>query len=74
MSGKYWEEEQPLTIDTGKNVFRYFAKAGKLQVSMPYWTDKDGTQKPGKTITISIDAIKETAKARELFAQIGATE
>lgn len=59
-----------MIVDTGKNVFRYFAKGGKLQASMPYWTDKDGTQKPGKTITISIDAVK----ARELFAQIGATE
>jgi hypothetical protein len=67
MPGKYWEEEQPIMADTGKNVFRFFPKAGKLQISMPYWTDKDGAQKPGKTVTVDVDAVRESPKARGVF-------
>jgi hypothetical protein len=69
-SGKYWEDEQPLVADSGKNVLRLFEKAGKLQVSMPYWTDKDGVQKPGKTITIDIQAVRATPEAIEIFRKV----
>ncbi|MDR1874191.1 MAG: hypothetical protein LBQ90_04150 [Synergistaceae bacterium] len=69
-TGKYWEDEQAQIVDTGKNVMRFFPKAEKLQVSMPYWTDKDGTQKPGKTITLDVKAIRETPEAVELLKQI----
>lgn len=41
-SGKYWETETPITADTGKNILRYFDGAGKLQASMPNWTDLNG--------------------------------
>jgi hypothetical protein len=69
-SNRYWETETPVTADTGKNVIRYFKGAGKLQVSMPYWTDKDGEQKPGKTVTVDIEAVKATQEALDVFKQI----
>jgi hypothetical protein len=55
-------------------VLRYFGAAGKLQVSMPYWLDKDGEQKPGKTVTLDIEAVRETPAALKLFEQIAGVE
>ena len=70
---KYWETETPTTVDTGKNILRYFAEAGKLQVSMPYWGDEN---KPGKTVTVNVAAIMENTEALELMRRIfgGANE
>ena len=64
---KYWENETPQTADTGANVFRYFKKAGKLQISMPYWEDADGNQKPGKTVTLDVAALRESPEAMKLL-------
>jgi hypothetical protein len=61
MTNRYWEHEQPLILDIRKNVLRLFEKAGRLQVSMPNWTDKNGESKPGKTVTLNIDALRETS-------------
>jgi hypothetical protein len=69
-SGKYWESETPITADTGKNVLRYFEQAGKLQISMPYWTGQDGEQKPGKTVTVDIGAVKASPEALEVFRRV----
>jgi lipoprotein-anchoring transpeptidase ErfK/SrfK len=71
---KYWESETPIMADTGKNVLRYFEKAGKLQISMPYWIGKDGEQKPGKTVTVDIAAVRATPRATGIFGRITATE
>ena len=67
---KYWETTPDVQLDTGRNVLRWFAQAGKLQISMPYWTDSTGEQKPGKTVTIDIDALRETEGAAELFKAV----
>lgn len=32
MAEKYWENEEPEVFELGKNQFRYYAQAGKLQV------------------------------------------
>jgi hypothetical protein len=58
--------------DTGKNILRYFEKSGKLQISMPYWTGVDGEQKPGKTVTVDIVAVRSTPDAIEIFRRIAA--
>jgi hypothetical protein len=74
MSGsRYWESETPITADTGKNVLRYFERAGKLQVSMPYWTGADGERKPGKTVTVDIAAVRSVLDAIEMFRSIATT-
>jgi hypothetical protein len=70
MGKKYWEEEEPVVVDTGKNVLRLFGKAQKLQISNPYWLDKDGNQKPGKTVTLDIEAVLKAPDAAELFRSI----
>jgi hypothetical protein len=69
-SGKYWETEKPIIADTGKNILRYFEDAGKLQVSMPNWTDPNGASKPGKTITLDVAAIKNNAEAMDILRRI----
>ena len=60
---KYWENPPDVEIDTEKNVLRYYKQAGKLQISMPKWTDKDGTERQGKTVVLNLDSLRETAGA-----------
>lgn len=67
---EYWNSETPTVIDTGANVFRYFAEAQKLQVCLPDWTDKEGKPHPGKTVAIDVTALKENKQAVELLQQI----
>jgi len=66
----YWEHETPKVVDTGKNVLRYFPEAGKLQISMPYWTNDAGEERPGKTVTLDLTAVQETPEAVELMRKI----
>lgn len=70
MPVKYWDAETPLIADTGKNILRYFSKAMKLQVSNPYWLDKEGQQKNGKTVTLDIAAAAENAEAIRLLKTV----
>jgi hypothetical protein len=67
MTGKYWEDETPVIVNTGKNVLRLFKGAGKLQVSAASWKDKEGNEKPGKTVTLDLEAFKATPEAREIL-------
>jgi len=67
---KYWESKPDITVDTGKNILNYWREEGKLQVCMPYWTDSDGNQKQGKTVTINIDAVQTTPEAVRLFEKL----
>ena len=67
---KYWENETPVEITTEKNVLRYYKKAGKLQISNPSWTNKDGEVKQGKTVTLDLAALKGSDEGRELLRKI----
>jgi hypothetical protein len=67
---KYWEQETPQVVDTGRNVLRYFEKAGRVQISMPYWTDDNGEQKPGKTVALDLEAVQLTPAAARLIRRI----
>ncbi len=71
----YWEKETPETVASEKNVLRYYRQAGRLQVGRPSWTDKDGKEKHGKTVTLDIEALEvlepeKRAKARANFEEI----
>jgi len=67
----YWEAEKPQTADTGRNVLRWFQKAGKLQVALPPWTDKkDGQQKPGKSVTLDLEAVQLNPGAADILRQV----
>ena len=63
---EYWNEETPMIADTGKNVLRYFPKAGRLQISNPQW-EKDGQQMQGKTVTLNVTAAADNAEAVRLL-------
>ena len=64
---KYWEVGEPTVAETGKNVFSLFEEAGKLQISMPFWLDKEGNKARGKTITVDLKALQESPEAVEVF-------
>jgi len=67
---KYWDNPPDKMIDTGKNILKYYGSAGKLQISMPTWTDKEGNEKQGKTLSLNLDALRETDGAVELLQNI----
>lgn len=67
---KYWESEPNAEIDTGKNILRYYKDAGRIQISTPKWTDKDGNEKNGKTLALNLDALRKTPGAVELLQNI----
>ncbi len=69
MAGRYWEEETPVVVETAKNVLRWFPRAGKLQISLPNWTDKEGSEKPGKTVTLDVEAL-QVSEDRERAAEM----
>lgn len=69
----YWEQEHPLVVDTGKNVLEYYAKARRLAVCKPDWTDRQtGAPKRGKTVVLDLNAVKESPAATELIRTIAA--
>ena len=70
MITKYWESEEPTTVDTGKNVLKFFPEAQRLQVSMPDWQDKDGQPCRGKTVTLNLSALHESPAALDLLRQV----
>ena len=65
---KYWETEEPVVVATGKNVFKLYEAAGKLQVSTPDWV-KSGIKLPGRTVTVDLKALREHPDAAGLFRQ-----
>ena len=71
--GKYWEDERPDTVKTARNTLQLYVEAEKLAIQRPAWTDSDGNEKQGKTVTLDIrafdDCDKETLEtARDMFA------
>ena len=71
MEQSYWETENPVEVDTGKNVLRYFPEARKLHISKLGWTDKKtGEHKMGKTVALDLDAIASTPAAVSLLETV----
>ena len=66
----YWEQKPDVEIDSGKNILRYWKEAAKFQISMPSWTDSNGEEKPGKTVTLNLDALREADGGITLLEQI----
>ena len=59
----FWETEKPMTANTGKNVIEYSPDAGKLSISKPNWTDREGNEKRGKTVLLDLAAVASTPAA-----------
>ena len=71
MHDKYWDAEEPETFDISTNVFRYYAKSGRLHVSKPNYLDKEtGLPRPGKTVTINLAALSEYPDVVEKLIEI----
>ncbi|MEG1953974.1 MAG: hypothetical protein RR115_07055 [Hydrogenoanaerobacterium sp.] len=66
----YWTEETPTIVDTGANVLRYYPQAGKLQVSLPDWLNKEGDSCQGKTVAVDVEALQANSKAVALLTQL----
>jgi len=69
----YWQTETPVVAASAKNVLRWFPKAGRLQVSLPDWTGGNGKRNPGKTVTLNVEALRESddlEAARRIFKEI----
>lgn len=67
---RYWDSEEPVVADTGKNILRYFPQAGRLQVSLPNWTNDSGQQRHGRTITIDLNALCKCPDAVNITKRI----
>ena len=71
---RYWEEEQPAVVTTGRNVLRFYREAGRLQVAKPDW--QAGTEtRMGKAVTLDLAALAEAepselATAVSIFGEI----
>ncbi len=59
MSNRYWENETPITVDTGKNVLRFYPRALRLQVARPDWQDENGQSRMGKAVALDVQALVE---------------
>lgn len=66
----YWTEETPTVVDTGANVLRYYPQAGKLQVSLPSWINKEGDICQGKTVAVDVEALQANSKTVELLTHL----
>lgn len=64
-NSRYWLTETPETASTERNVFRYYARAERLQVSLPDYSAFNGEERRGKTVGIYIPSL--TQEARELI-------
>lgn len=69
---KYWEDETPVTITTAKNVLHFYPEAMQLSVARPPWQDKNGDEKPGKTVVLNVAALLDSdiatlREARAIF-------
>lgn len=57
---KYWEKEKPIVVRSAKNVLTWYPQAGRLQVSLADWRDEQGVTHRGKTVTLDVDAMRES--------------
>ncbi|MEA4899567.1 MAG: hypothetical protein VB115_15160 [Christensenellaceae bacterium] len=65
---QWWMEEEPQTVETPRNVLRWYPGAGKLQLSRP---DRDGSV--GKTVTLDVGIVRKSgqgANARAILQAV----
>lgn len=66
----WWDSETPVVITSDKNALRWYPQAKKMQVSRPDWTNQEGEQKPGKTVTFDVGALGNNEEAKKVFASM----
>ena len=67
---RYWETETPRTADTGKNILKYYPKAGKLQICMPEWKNEAGETRRGKIVTLDLAALNACPEATRIILDL----
>ena len=70
MDKDFWEAEVPMTADTGRNFIEYFPASRKLSISKPYWKDRDGSEKRGKTVILDLAALANTPDALTILEAV----
>ena len=65
----YWETETAREADAGRVRFRYYQDARKLQV-VSLWRDDQGELRPGKTVTVDLEALALSEGARGLLEEV----
>lgn len=71
MEQNYWKTEEPIEVNTVKNVLMFFPEARKLHISKVGWTDKKtGETKMGKTVALDLDSVASTPAAVALLEEV----
>ena len=70
MDKDFWEDEVPMTADTGRNIIEYFPASRKLSISKPNWKDRDGSEKRGKTVILDLAALANTPDALTILEAV----
>lgn len=65
----YWEKETPRQADAGRVRLKYYENYGKLQV-VQLWTDAEGQIRPGRTVTLDVEALALSDEARALLRSV----
>lgn len=66
----YWEQEQPEEARSGRVLLRWFAKAGKLQVTSLYKDRESGELRPGKVVTLDEEDLRLHPELLEMLARV----
>lgn len=67
-SKRYWELEEPKTVEVGKNVFKIFREAGKIQCYTKVEKAPRGLSK-GVTIDLELFTLEELEEFKEMIDQ-----
>ena len=67
---RYWEREDALVAETGRNTIKYYMRAGKLQVSTPEWYEPNGDIVSGKIVTIDLAALKRSESGMKVMKYV----
>ena len=69
-SAKFWLYEEPEVMETARNCFRYYPKAGRLTIHLPDYIDRKGEQRPGKGTSINLACLADAPEVLERIIEI----
>ena len=74
---RYWLYEEPELYTSGKNTFRLYQKAGKLQISLPDYVKSSFSYgqrreeiKPGRLAALDLNALREDPETLQWLLSI----
>lgn len=66
----YYDNEDPVILETDKNKLSWYPEAGKLNVARPDWVNDEGQTKPGKTVVLDLNNLADTPGGIEFLENI----